>query len=240
MTESKPAGNKPLKPVFLISYPKIVLLYPTFLTAIIAGIIMLVVGEASKTAEWLGVIFLWMFGVNIVVLAFDFPRTTSLTLFFLIMAAVLGLILTATSFPSFMPAVYDLLTKIRPHANATFYFCFASILAMIYLVVFVLVRFDYWEIRPNELLHHHGFMSNLERFNAPNLRITKEIDDVFEYMLFRSGRLILQPSSEPRAFVLDNVMFINRREAEITEMLGSLQVRIRHDDATPGALSDQT
>jgi hypothetical protein len=238
VTESKPASGKAMKPVFLISYPKIVLLYPTFLTAIIAGIVMLVVGETSKTAEWLGVIFLWMFGVNIVVLAFDFPRTTSLTLFFLIMAVVLGLILTATSFPSFMPSVYDLLTKIRPHANATFYFCFASILAMIYLVVFVLVRFDYWEVRPNELLHHHGFMSNLERFNAPNLRITKEIDDVFEYMLFRSGRLILQPSSEPRAFVLDNVMFINRREAEITEMLGSLQVRIRTDEVPPSTTTE--
>lgn len=238
MTESKPASGTAPKPVFLISYPKIVLLYPTFLTAIIAGIIMLVVGETSKTAEWLGVIFLWMFGVNIVVLAFDFPRTTSLTLFFLIMAVVLGLILTATSFPNFMPAVYDLLTKIRPHANATFYFCFSTILAIIYVVVFVSVRFDYWEVRPNELLHHHGIMSNLERYNAPNLRITKEIDDVFEYMLLRSGRLILHPSSVPRPFVLENVMFINRREAEITEMLGALQVRIRTDEVSQSTSND--
>lgn len=229
MSESNPAGNNVPKPVYLISYPKIVLLYPTFLTSLIAGIVMLMVGETSVTAEWFGVVFLWVFGVNIVVLAFDFPRTTSLTLFFLITALVMGFILLTVNSPTLMPQVYDLLTRIRPHANSTFYFCFATILGLIYLVVFTAVRFDYWEVRPNELLHHHGFLSSLERFNAPNLRITKEIDDVFEYMLLRSGRLILHPSNEPRAFVLDNVMFINRREKEITEMLGSLQVRIRTD-----------
>lgn len=238
MSESKPTGGKAQKPVYLISYPKIVLLYPTFLVAILAGLAALILGEASLSARWLSVIFLWTFGVNIVVLAFDFPRTTSLTLFFLIMAVVLGIILAATSYPDFLPAVGALIARIQPHANSAFYFCFASILAIIYAVVFVAVRFDYWEVRPNELLHHHGFMSNLERFNAPNLRITKEIDDVFEYMLLRSGRLILHPSSEPRAFVLDNVMFINRREAEITELLGSLQVRIRSDDVPPPVPAD--
>lgn len=238
MSESKPAGSTAQKPVYLISYPKIVLLYPTFLMAILAGIAALILGEQSRSAEWLSVVFLWTFGVNLVVLAFDFPRTTSLTLFFLIMAVVLGIILIAITYPGFLGAVGEMFAKIQPHANPAFYFCFAGILAIIYAWVFVAVRFDYWEVRPNELLHHHGFMSNLERFNAPNLRITKEIDDVFEYMLLRSGRLILHPSSEPRAFVLDNVMFINRREAEITEMLGSLQVRIRADDAPPAAPGD--
>jgi hypothetical protein len=91
------------------------------------------------------------------------------------------------------------------------------------------VRFDYWEVRPNELLHHHGFLSNLERYSAPNMRISKEIDDVFEYLLFRSGRLIIHPSNEPRAFVLDNVLGIDKKEAAITRMLGALQVQVRDE-----------
>jgi hypothetical protein len=106
-------------------------------------------------------------------------------------------------------------------------------LTVIYLAVLINVRFDYWEVRPNELLHHHGFLSNLERFSAPNLRITKEIDDVFEYMLLRSGRLILHPSNEPRAFVLDNVLFIDKKETRITKMLGALQVQLRDDSSRP-------
>ena len=95
--------------------------------------------------------------------------------------------------------------------------------------MFVSIRFDYWEIRPNELLHHHGMLSNMERLAAPNLRIEKEINDVFEYFLLRSGRLILHPSDDRRAIILDNVPFIDRKEASVTQMLGALQVQIRKD-----------
>ena len=91
-------------------------------------------------------------------------------------------------------------------------------------------HFDYWEVRPNELLHHHGFLSDLERFAAPNLRIDKEINDLFEYVLLRSGRLILHPSQERRAIVLENVFFISHKEKEITRMLGALQVQVRSEN----------
>jgi len=221
------------KPIFLVSYPKIVLLYPTFLAAIAAGLIELSLGQNDMAKHSLAWGFLWLFGLNIVVLAFDFPRTTSLTLFFLVMAAVLGVVLGATNFPDLLPAVTAFFRQIKPQANSTFYFLFASILGLIYLFVLVLVRFDYWEVRPNELLHHHGFLSSLERFSAPSLRITKEIDDVFEYLLMGSGRLVLHPSNEPRAFVLDNVPFIASKEARITKMLGALQVQLREDVLPP-------
>ncbi|HUQ68090.1 MAG TPA: hypothetical protein VM165_01120 [Planctomycetaceae bacterium] len=217
------------KPIFLVSYPKIVLLYPTFLAAIAAGLVELFLGRETMIVDSLAWGFLWLFALNIVVLSFDFPRTTSLTLFFLVMAAILGVVLAATNFPTLMPNVYAFFSHIRPRANSTFYFLFATIIGLIYLFVMVLVRFDYWEVRPNELLHHHGFLSSLERFSAPSLRITKEIDDVFEYMLLGSGRLVLHPSNEPRAFVLDNVPFIASKEARITKMLGALQVQVRDD-----------
>jgi hypothetical protein len=88
------------------------------------------------------------------------------------------------------------------------------------------LRFDYWEVTPNELLHHHGVMSDLKRYSAPNMKIDKEITDVFEYLLLGSGRMILHPQGESRAIVLENVLFINRKERAITRMLGALQVRI--------------
>jgi hypothetical protein len=221
------------KPIYLVSYPKIVLLYPTFLGAIAAGLIELFLAKDSLVAQSLGWGFLWLFALNIVVLSFDFPRTTSLTLFFLVMAAGLGVVLAATNYPELMPNVYAFFKEIKPSANSTFYFLFAAILGLLYLFVLVLIRFDYWEVRPNELLHHHGFLSSLERFSAPSLRITKEIDDVFEYLLMGSGRLVLHPSNEPRAFVLDNVPFIAAKEARITKMLGALQVQLREDNLPP-------
>ena len=60
-------------------------------------------------------------------------------------------------------------------------------------------RFDYWEVLHNELLHHHGPFGDLERFPAPQLKLDKEIPDIFEYLVLRSGRLIFYPTSERRA-----------------------------------------
>lgn len=230
---SVPAATPPKdksaeQPIYLVSYPKVVLLYPTFIGALTAGIVESVV-TSDVVQQAIGVVFLWLFALNIVVLSFDFPRTTSLTLFFLLMAAALGAVLLFKNQPDLLPALYDILKQIKPEANATFYFSFASILGVIYIWVMIAVRFDYWEVRRNELLHHHGFLSSLERFSAPNLRITKEIDDVFEYLLLGSGRLVLHPSNEPRAFVLDNVPFITAKERRITQMLGALQVKLHED-----------
>ena len=46
-------------------------------------------------------------------------------------------------------------------------------------------------------------------------------------MLINAGRLILHPSNERKAVVLDNVFFINKKEAQITRMLGAVQVQLR-------------
>ncbi len=172
-------------------------------------------------------IFLFVLGLNLVVIAFDFPRTTSLTWFFAFVSIVIGIWFLLKLNPWLAPQIVDALLQIKPAANASFYLIFAGIMLFLFICVLVSRRFDYWEVKGNELLHHHGFLSNLERFSAPNLRIDKEINDVFEYLLLRSGRLIIHASNERRAIVLDNVLFINDKEERITRMLGALQVRVR-------------
>lgn len=224
--------------IFLVSYPKIVFLYPTLIAAFLAGVLMLVLGDSAegksgRVEEVVSLLFLMLMAVNLVVLSFDFPRTTWLTLFFGFSAVMMGLVLLFTNRPDLIPALSSFFGSLKPRANAQFYFLFAVLMSVLYLVVWIMVRFDYWEVRPNELLHHHGFLSDLERFSAPNLRISKEINDVFEYLLLRSGRLILHPTSEPRAFVLENIININRKEAQITKMLGALQVELRTEAPRP-------
>lgn len=229
-TETSPDETK--QSVILISYPKIVFLWPAFLTAFIAGIYSLFTGgEAGPTtgeviAAWT---FLIVLSINLVVLSFDFPRTTSLVIFFGVFALLLLIVLMAVKFPDVLPTITGWISAIRPAANAWFYFLFFAVLGVIYIGVAINARFDYWEVRPNELLHHHGILSDLERFSAPHLRIDKEINDIFEYLLLGSGRLILHPSNERRAIVLDNVFFISRKEKAITRMLGALQVQVRTD-----------
>nr|MCU0982584.1 hypothetical protein [Pirellulaceae bacterium] len=197
--KSPPPANEPAaKPpasIYLVPYPKIILLYPILLAAVGAAIAMHLLGGAGDQTPGRGAvlvaeIFLGITAVNLVILAFDFPRTTSLTLFFFVVAIVMSFVLLVTFKPGIMPFLKDTLAQLHPAANATFYWGVAIVIMAIYLAVFVSIRFDYWEIRPNELLHHHGMLSNLERLSAPNLRIEKEINDVFEYFLLRSGRLI--------------------------------------------------
>jgi hypothetical protein len=254
---AKEADEAP-RSIFLVSYPKVIFLYPTMLAALLAGIYMAAAPvvrarptvpaaapaegvdqtstEAAKIevdtgrsdVHIVGAAFLLVVALNLMVFAFEFPRTTSLTLFFGITAVVLAIVLLFRFNEQILPALTELLKSFQPMANATFYFAVFGILLAIMLAVFINVQFDYWEITPNELLHHHGFLSNLERFAAPSLKINKEITDIFEYALLRSGRLVLHPSNEPRAFILDNVLGINRKEAQLTKMLGALQVQVRN------------
>jgi hypothetical protein len=287
--------------IFLVSYPKIVFLYPTVLTSLFCAIVMWAKGDiptneivaqqsreaqivmkaavqtadeapssassadgdaaglmevtpavdavaASESApaadgadsEVVSVkihsyhnvcarIFLIVFALNMVVISFDFPRTTSLTWFFAITALVLGLWFLFSRYEGLAPKIVQGLLTIKPWANASFYMIYTMIMLFLYMWVMISRRFDYWEVKGNELLHHHGFLSNLERFSAPNLRIDKEINDLFEYILLRSGRLIIHCSNERRAIVLENVLCINSKEDLITRMLGALQVRVRTD-----------
>jgi len=220
--------SPPPKSVFLVSYPKVVFMYPTMIAALIAGIYMLLPqNEDHSDSHFVSALFIGVFTLNLIVFAFDFPRTTSLTLFFALAAVILGTLLLFRFNSQILPALHRILGAYTPEANATFYFSIAGVLAAIYLAVLINVQFDYWEVTPNELLHHHGVLSNLERYASPSLKIDKEINDVFEYLLLRSGRLILHPSSEPRAVVLENVMNINAKEAILMKMLGALQVQVR-------------
>ncbi|GIW92876.1 MAG: hypothetical protein KatS3mg110_0917 [Pirellulaceae bacterium] len=224
--------------IILISYPKVVFLYPSYIAGLILSIWMAIsIGDQpldpqNKSAVIGSWIFLAVLGTNLVVLSFDFPRTAWLTLLFVVVAIVLGLILLSTYYPDLLPAVGHYLAMIRPMANAAFYGTFVAIMTLVYIFVWCSVQFDYWEVRPNELLHHHGIMADLERFPAPNLRVTKEINDVFEYMLLGAGRLVLRPSGEQRPIILENVPFITKKEEAITNMLSALQVKVAHDNDT--------
>ncbi len=160
-------------------------------------------------------------------LAFNFPRTSSLSLLFLFVAVVMGCALLFVLKPEVLPYVAATLSEFHPVANASFYWVLSLSLGLATLGAIIVARFDRWEARPNELLHHQGLWGDLDRFPAPGLRIDKEISDVFKYLLLQSGRLVLHMSGEQRAIVLDNVPFIKRKERALTRLLGTLQVTVR-------------
>ena len=219
--------------IVLVSYPKIVFLYPTALASLAAAIYLSFAQQpldATNTAAIiLTVVFLGVWATNQAVLAFDFPRASSLVLLLLFVMVIMGGVLLSVLKPDVLPWVAAKLKTFHPLANATFYWTFCISLGLAMLGAMLAARFDRWEARPNQLLHHQGLWGDLDRFPAPGTRIEKEITDVFEYLLLRSGRLILHIRSEPRPIVLDNVPFIARKEQALTQLLGTLQVDVRSE-----------
>jgi hypothetical protein len=214
--------------IVLRSYPKVILLYPTWLMAIVGGIL----SSWENLAPHIGLWFIVVLTLNLVVLSFEFPRTSSFTLLFLIVAVIFGSLWINQRW-EFLPQLAELWRSLQPVANSQFYWLFAIALGIIYIFVFIDTRFDYWEIMPNEIIHHLGVLGNVNRYPAPQLKMEKEITDVFEFFLLRSGRLLLHPSTERRAIVLDNVPNINRREKEIQQLLGALDVHVHSDAEVP-------
>jgi hypothetical protein len=209
--------------VILRSVPKICFFYPTLLAALAAGALM--EWQAEHAGTW-GSLFLVVVFFNMVVIAFDFPRTASFTLFAVTVAAVVGLFLVNEKAYEFWPGLQEAVNDLRPEANSQFYLLFAGGMALIYLIVLLVdVRLDYWEILPNQIIHHRGWLGDENRGPAPGLNYEKEITDVFEFLLLRSGRLIIQPASGP-PFILDHVPNINKRADEIAQMLKALDVTV--------------
>ncbi len=231
--DSRSLREKPER-FYLVPFPSFIFLYPTFAVSLVAAVVLWwnersEVGPDDSLAVGLTAVFLGVLAVNLIVLVFDFPRATSLIIFFLISTLGLGVWLTFTFNPELLPRLRDLLGTVRPAANATFFICFSLIMAVLYVLILISVQFNYWELRANELLHHHGILSDLKRYPAPNLRVDKEIKDVFEYFLLKSGRLVLHPSTEKRAIVLDNILFVSRKEKELTRLLASIKVQVRKE-----------
>lgn len=230
------SGGSQKKRIFLVPYPKFIFMYPTLIVTMIGSLVLWLGGHtvadpADTTPVVMTGILLCVMMANLFVIVFDFPRATSLTLVFVVTTVAMGLWLLFLTRPDLLPAVGDWIKGIRPVANTTFFFCLTVGMAVMYLAVFISTKFNYWELSNNELLHHHGLLSDLKRYPAPNLRVDKEINDVFEFMLLGAGRLILHPTTEKRAIVLDNILFVSKKEQQMTKMLGSIKVKIGEDSS---------
>lgn len=225
-TPAQPAkpGPKPVERVVVRSLPEVVFLYPTMLAAALGSL--MTWQDWGSNSLW-GHVFLITFALNMIVVAFDFPRTTSLTIFFLVVAVVLGAVLLNDR-KEFLPSLQDWTAKLHPGANPQFYFIVALVLALVMVVVFIIhTWFDYWEVSSNELIHHHGILGSLERLPSPGIKLDKEITDVFEYFLLGAGMLVITPTGEGRPIVLKNVPRIERIEGQIKQVLGVTDVQIR-------------
>lgn len=199
-------------------YPKVVFYYPSVALAGVFCIIALIFGFRFEENSWANFLFLMVFFLNTLIFSFDFSVMMSTVLGITI---VLGSIILALL--NWIPAISSFFAGIQPTMNNHFYYLFFCIFLLIYLVVWIKTRFNYFDIRHNELFHKTGFLSDTQRINAPNLSYKKEIYDVLEYVLLRAGRIKLYPlNHEP--FVVETVIGIGRIDKRLGEILSKMKV----------------
>jgi len=185
-----------------------------------------------STQNILAVSFLLIFFTNMIIMAIDFPRFTVFGIFLVGIIIALAVALLNEHF-QVLPVLVNTLEGIYAVANAQFYFIIAIIIGVTFLIIYATRFLDYWVILPNEILHNHGPFSDLERYPTFNLKFDKEIPDILEYMLgLQAGRLVLHVASERKAIVLDTVLFIDRKEAELKKLMSRMEVRVTTDQET--------
>ncbi len=244
------------KGVRIFTYPKFIFLFPTMVMSIVCWIGMVInndrvirpsqghetVVKAPATNEkpvnpvmvsdfrspqnMLALLFLGVFALNLLIVTFDFPRFTIVA--GVLLATTVTFLLLWLGMAVFAPLI-RILDGMYLAANAGFYFVLVLIFMLLYAAIFASRWLDYWEFMPNEILHHHGPWSDLERFPTMQLKFDKEIPDVFEHMLFGAGRLVFHVQGEQKSIILDNVLHINRKEEALKQIMSRLEVRVTTD-----------
>lgn len=249
----------------IFTYPKLIFIFPTMITALICGVGMTLIGnrtddplkkapavvqagEGVDTADakeatvqakhqrfltsqnLLGVLFLGVFAFNLLIMALDFPRFTVIAVVLLVLLATFILLWIGAYFDyDLMRPARVLLGSIYTVANAGFYYMVFLIISTTFVIIYLTRWLDYWEILPNEILHHHGPLSDLERLPTLNLKFDKEIPDVLEFLLLGAGRLVLHVTEERKSIVMENVLFINSKENALKRLMSRLEVRVTTD-----------
>jgi hypothetical protein len=214
--------------VIVRPYPKIVYLYLTWIASLVCGLLQpelaggsILTPEKLATSGLVGRIWIVIFIFNVLVISFEFSRIRSVAIVFFLLAFIFA----GTQF-HFLPAIGEFLRTLPLVMNSTFYYVIGGVFSIIYLLVFINTRFNYWEFQPNEILHHHGFLGDVHRYPTRGLRMQKEITDVMEYVLLRAGTLVMAPPGLERPIILENVINLNKVEDKIQRLLGTLKVRL--------------
>jgi hypothetical protein len=188
------------------------------------------VGRFKTPQNLLAMLFLGMLAFNLLIMALDFPRFT-LVAWILAGLLILFFLLWIGSFfeVDLMKPIHAIFSSIYAVANRGFYLMVFVTLMVVFAVIYITRWLDYWEVLPNEILHHHGPLSDLERYPTMNLKFDKEIPDVLEWLLLGSGRLVLHVPNVSKALVLDNVLFITAKETALKKVMSRLDVRVTTD-----------
>jgi len=224
--DAKPDKKVDVQSVTIRSYPKAVFLYPSFVTAVVCAILAYSLNgrDAGLYSRLPGNIFFTVFSLNLLIFAWDFSMTGFVTV---LLVGIIGILLGILAEMKFdvLGELHSLLSHVELRCHPHVFLAFAAMFGFMLALAFGSSRLDYWVVHGDEILHVTGFVGNVERFAAMNLRFRKEIPDIFEYALLRSGTFVLEPSQGQR-HPLTNVLNVNSVERRVEALLSTVDVTI--------------
>ena len=203
------------------SYSKAIFMLPTLILSIFGWIFQAIVKTPTPILE---IIWIFIFFLNIFVVFFDFSSSKFLILMLgiglaatLIYFTVLPVILNAEFFSGGLAIALGF--------TSHFYICMTGVLGFCLLIAIILPFFDYYTVERNELYHRKGIFTLAERWTLTNLRFTKEVPDIFEFMMFRAGTIKFYPTKTD-VIILPTVLGINKKETQLDYLLSKIKVDI--------------
>ena len=233
---SQPEQPQEPPSVIIRPWPKVVFLYPIFVCTTIFWMLCAfstpLEGSGYPSQTWMGNTFLLVIFLNFLVFAFDFSRIKTITILFGVIAAVFALFWANENWEvaTWLKGSFSV---IDVQMNSWYYGLFSIMMGGILVLVLINTRFNYYEVNHREILHHHGYLGDVTRMPTSGLRLNKEIYDLMEFLLLRSGRLIFYPSTSREAIVIDNVINVNHAEGRIKDLLSVIAVRVSHGQEHP-------
>lgn len=203
--------------VIVRPYPKVIFFWLTWLFSLVAALLVKPAAESAGTH--LGTVWMCVFAFNLLVISFDFTEIISL-----LVIALIAVLIFAGLYFDFLGAVGGFFRGLDLYMNASFYWTMFGLFSLIYLLVFIRTRFDYWEFRYNEVIHRRGLFADLKRYSTDDLRWFKEIPDVLERVLCGSGRMILTTPREQQPIVIEHVLGIGAIDEKVADILGTKRV----------------
>jgi hypothetical protein len=219
-----------IQEVTVREYPKTVLFYPMLFVSLILALTsflipIFVVDPGLQISLLYTITFIWfvMFFFNLLVVTFEFGKSIIVALALIVVIVVLVVALVFT--------LYGYLFVINPSSlqlsmNVQSYLAFFFVFLFVIFLSWIKTRMYYFRITPNEIIYKKGIMGDVERYGTSSVTVHKEIPDLFEFLLMRSGRLTIAIPGRKTVIMLDNIPNINSVEKKILHLLRRIEVDI--------------